>query len=129
MGRIYVDPDYYALCHHVVSEEDFERMSRLASARLDVLTHLRASRFEEAYDPEHATDFQKQVHTQIRDTVCELMDTLMLQETSGMGTGIASVSNGGYSESYKVTTRAEKELELLSVVREGLSGTGLAGAL
>ena len=46
-----------------------------------------------------------------------------------MGTGIASVSNDGYSESYKVTTAQEKETQLTSVIRSGLSGTGLAGAL
>ena len=52
-----------------------------------------------------------------------------VQEASGMGTGIASVSNDGYSESYKVTTAQEKEAQLTSVIRSGLSGTGLAGAL
>ena len=46
-----------------------------------------------------------------------------------MGTGITSVSNDGYSESYKVTTAQEKEAQLTSVIRSGLSGTGLAGAL
>lgn len=32
-----------------------------------------------------------------------------------MGTGIASVSNDGYSESYKITTAAEKDAELLTI--------------
>ena len=57
------------------------------------------------------------------------MGALYVQETSGMGTGIASVSNDGYSESYKITTAAEKEAQIIALIREGLSGTGLAGAL
>ena len=61
--------------------------------------------------------------------VCELINALYVQETSGMGTGIASVSNDGYSESYKITTAAEKEAQLRSIARQGLSGTGSAGAL
>ena len=52
-----------------------------------------------------------------------------MQESTGMGTGVSSVSNDGYSESYKITTVAEKEVQLLSITRSGLSGTGLAGAL
>ena len=66
---------------------------------------------------------------QIQDTFCQLLSAMAVQETSGMGTGIASVSNDGYSESYKITTATEKEAQLTSVIRSGLSGTGLAGAL
>ena len=90
---------------------------------------MRAKRFEEAYDEDAATDFQQQVHVQIQDTFCQLLNTMAVQDASGMGTGIASVSNDGYSESYKVTTEQEKEEQLTSVIRSGLSGTGLAGAL
>lgn len=54
---------------------------------------------------------------------------MAVQDASGMGTGITSVSNDGYSESYKVTTVQEKETQLTSVIRSGLSGTGLAGVL
>lgn len=90
---------------------------------------MRARDFEAAFDEETATNFQKQVHTQIQNTACELVNALYVQETSGMGTGIASVSNEGYSESYKVITAEEREAQLLNIVRSGLSGTGLAGAL
>ena len=90
---------------------------------------MRAKQFEDAYCEDTATDFQKQVHTQIQNTVCDLVNALYMQETSGMGSGIASVSNDGYSESYKITTAQEKEAQLLAIARSGLSGTGLAGAL
>lgn len=46
-----------------------------------------------------------------------------------MGTGISSVSNDGYSETYHIKTEAEMEAQMVSLIRSGLSGTGLAGAL
>lgn len=125
----YVTWEQYSGLYSEVQEADFDRLAAKASAKLDVYTHMRAKNFEASYQEESATVFQKQVHMQIQNTVCELMNALHVQETSGMGSGIASVSNDGYSESYKVTTSAEKEAQLLTIVRGGLSGTGLAGAL
>lgn len=125
----YVDWEYYSSLYSEVPKDDFGRLYAKASAKLDVHTHMRAKNFVNAFDAGTASDFQKQVYTQIQNTVCELMNALYVQETSGMGTGIASVSNDGYSESYKIVTAAEKEAQLLAVTRQGLSGTGLAGAL
>lgn len=125
----YITWEYYSSLYSEVPEDDFDKMRDKAAAKLDVQTHMRAKEFELAFDAETATDFQKQVHTQIQNTVCELMNALYAQETSGMGTGITSVSNDGYSESYKITTAAEKDAQLLTIIRSGLSGTGLAGAL
>lgn len=125
----YISWEYYSSLYSEISEDDFDRLCAKASAKLDVHTHMRAKNFVIAFDADEATDFQKQVYTQIQNTVCELMNTLYAQEISGMGTGIASVSNDGYSESYKITTAAEKEAQLLTITRQGLSGTGLAGAL
>lgn len=125
----YISWEYYSSLFSKVQESDFDKLVAKASSKLDVYTHMRAKNFETAYNDETATDFQKQVHLQIQNTVCDLMNALYVHETSGMGTGVASVSNDGYSESYKITTAAEKEAQLLSIVRSGLSGTGLAGAL
>ncbi len=125
----YVTWEYYNSLYSEVSEVDFPRLCAKASAKLDVYTHMRAKNFLIAFDEDTATDYQKQVYTQIQDTVCDLINALYTQETSGMGTGITSVSNDGYSESYKITTAAEKSAQLLTIVRGGLSGTGLAGAL
>lgn len=72
-----------------VSEEEFARLSRKAEIKLNEVTHMRAGRFLSEYDGEQATDFQKQVYSQIQATMCELMDALYTRETSGMGTGIA----------------------------------------
>lgn len=67
--------------------------------------------------------------SQLFNVVFESVFHVFKQESTGMGTGISSVSNDGYSESYKITTVAEKESQLISIARGGLSGTGLAGAL
>ena len=121
--------EYYSSLYSEVQETDFEKLNKKAEAKVNVYTHMRAKNFEETYSEDVATMFEKQVHEQIQNTICELVNALYVQETSGMGSGIASVSNDGYSESYKVTTVAEMEAQLLSIVRSGLSGTGLAGAL
>lgn len=120
---------YCSLYNSIADEKEFNRLAVLAENKLNAITHMRAKRFENAYNENTATDFQKQVHSQIQDTFCQLLNTMSIQEISGMGTGISSVSNDGYSESYKVTTAQEKEAQLTSVIRSGLSGTGLAGAL
>ena len=125
----YITWEYYSSLYSEVPEADFDKLAAKASAKLDVYTHMRARNFEASYDDATATDFQKQVHTQIQNTVCDLVNALYVQENSGMGSGIASVSNDGYSESYKITTAQEKEAQLLAIARSGLSGTGLAGAL
>lgn len=120
---------YGSLYNNIMDEKEFDRLSKLAEIKLNAITHMRAKRFEDAYNEESATDFQQQVHMQIRDTFCQLLNAMAMQEVSGMGTGIASVSNDGYSESYKITTATEREAQLTSIIRSGLSGTGLAGAL
>lgn len=125
----YIDWEYYNSLYSEVSEDEFDKLNVKAAAKLDMYTRMRAKRFEDTYNEESSTDFHKLVHIQIKNTVCELINAIHVQESTGMGTGIASVSNDGYSESYKVTTAAEKETQLLSIVRTGLSGTGLAGAL
>lgn len=120
---------YGSLCNSITDETEFNRLSKQAETKLNAVTHMRAKRFEDAYNEDTATDFQKQVHMQIQDTFCQLLGLIGVQEASGMGTGIVSVSNDGYSESYKIITAQEKEAQLISVIRAGLSGTGLAGAL
>ena len=126
----YIEWEHYSSLYTVVTDnKEFKRLLKLAEIKLNSITHMRAKQFENAYAEDTATAFQQQVHMQIQDTVCELVNALYVQETSGMGTGITSVSNDGYSESYKITTAAEKEAQLTTLVRTGLSGTGLAGVL
>ena len=126
---LYIDWEYYNSLYDTVSEEDFDKLNAKACARLDVYTHMRARNFMAAYVHGTATPFQEQTYTQIRNTVCELINIVSVQDATGMGSGIASVSNDGYSETYKVTTQAEKDAEVIALIQQGLSGTGLAGAL
>ena len=99
----YVDWEYYSALYSDVGQEDFERINPRACAKLDVYTHMRAAEFEVAYDPDAASAFQRKVHGQIMDTVCALINLMYVQ--------------------------AEKESEVASLIYQGLSGTGLAGAL
>lgn len=126
---LYIDWEYYNSLYDTVSENDFDRLNAKACAKLDVYTHMRARNFMAAYDADMATPFQEQVYTQIQNTVCEIINLVSVQDAAGMGSGIASTSNDGYSETYKVTTQAEKDAEVIALIQQGLSGTGLAGAL
>lgn len=65
----------------------------------------------------------------IKDAVCTVINAAYAHEVTGTGKGISSVSNDGYSESYVLTKREDAELELNSLVRSCLSGTGLMGAM
>ena len=125
----YIDWEYYSSLYDNVSQNEFEKCYKLAEMQLNVFTRMRAAAFEHSYDDEKATDFQKQTHEQIRMTMCELVNAVHIHTVSEMGTGITAVSNDGYSESYKITTAAEKEAQIISIIRNGLSGTGLAGVL
>lgn len=126
---LYIDWEYYSSLHGTVCEDDFDKLNAKACAKLDVYTHMRARNFMASYDADMATPFQEQVYTQIQNTVCELINLVSIQDAAGMGSGIASTSNDGYSETYKVTTQAEKDAEVIALIQQGLSGTGLAGAL
>ena len=125
----YIDWEYYSSLYDNVPKEDFEKRYRQAEMQINRITHMRVEDFEKKYIEESATDFQKKIHGQIKMTMCELVNMVHNHAISEMGTGISSVSNDGYSESYKITTAAEKEAQIVTTVRSGLSGTGLAGAL
>lgn len=126
----YIDWEYYSsLFNNISDEKEFERTCKKAGIYMDRYTAMRAGAFMRAYDEDNATDFQRMTADAVQMTMCELVNNIAAQEASEMGTGIASVSNDGYSESYRITTAAEKEAQLLCIVRNGLSGTGLAGAL
>lgn len=125
----YATWEYYSSLYSEVPEAEFDRLSIKASAKLDVYTHMRTKDFEIAFNEKKSTDFKARTHNQIQNTVCELINAIHDQEISGMGSGVSSVSNDGYSETYKITTAAEKEEQLQAIARAGLSGTGLMGYL
>ena len=126
----YIDWEYYSsLFNNISDEKEFNRECSKAAVYMDRYIAMRARAFMKAYDDDSATDFQRMTADAIRMTMCELVNNIAAQEASDMGTGLASVSNEGYSESYRITTASEKEAQLVCVIKNGLSGTGLAGAL
>lgn len=124
----YVDGEYYGSLYGNIPD-DFDMLSVRACHKLDSVTAFRSERFEMQYDEETATDFERRKHRQIKDTVCELINMFDAEKKRGAESGIASVSNDGYSVSYVTNSREQSEKELFSVMRRGLAGTGLMGAL
>lgn len=126
----WIEWEYYSsLFDNITDAKTFEKIRTKAEAYMNRYTHTRAGSFMAAYDEDSATDFQKMKAESVKMTLCELINNMEVQEASEMGMGLASVSNDGYSESYKITTSEEKEAQLACIIRSGLSGTGLAGAL
>lgn len=125
----YVTWEYYDSLFDKVSKDEFDRLAVQAEKKIDRLTYGRAGQFMRGYNADSATDFQNYVHEAVLLTICELINKLFLQENNGAGSGLSSVSNDGYSESYKVATESERQAELDTVIRQGLAGTGLAGVL
>lgn len=125
----YITWEYYSSLYENVTEEEFNILSVRAEKKINLYTHMRVTLFIDSYDEETATGFEKMVLDAIQITTCELINKISMQEASGAHDGLTSVSNDGYSESYKITTQAEKEAEIRAVVMAGLSGTGLVSAL
>ena len=121
--------EYYSSLSDTVSQEEFGKISKRAEMFIDVFTHNRVKHFVDSYVEEEATDFEKMVANAIQLTSCDLIDKMYALDKAHAATGLAGVSNAGYSESYQKMTESDKKSELQSVVRNGLAGTGLAGAL
>lgn len=111
--------EYYTSLYNAVDETTFARLEPLAEK--EVRTIIGIPRWR-SIDPAHF------YYDQLKDCICKLVDRLAKYEKSGVGEGIASVSNDGYSESYVVQTQAQKYAEIRACIIEWLSGTGLAGA-
>jgi len=56
------------------------------------------------------------------------MDQQAENKASGVGKGVASISNDGYSETYTNSKAADVEADLRDQIKTWLSGTGLVGA-
>ena len=129
MSTKYIDWELYSSLFSEVDELSFPMLESRAALKIDIYTYNRADAFNTTYDESTASTFGKMTYRALQMTACELVNLMQRQDSSAVGTGLASVSNDGYSESYKVITQAEKEQEILSCIRNGLAGTGLAGAL
>lgn len=113
----YIDWDYYNTHFPRLGREEFESRLSAAEATVDIKTHFR-SRKASGYKLE-----------QVRACVANVINAMAEQEETGAGTGITTVSNDGYSESYANATKDQADRELTAVCRKWLSGTGLMGVL
>ena len=107
---IYADYDYYLFQYsgNAVSEADFTRLSRQASAYLDSLTcgKIRGSWVDDS---------------RVKDACCAVAEVMYKQEQGGE---VASESNDGTSVTYVVSGKsAEQEMYYFAVLY--LSSTGL----
>ena len=111
--------EYYSSLFDKIAEDDFDKVEKQAEKTVcAVIGPIRwAEITEETYGYE-----------QLKDCICNTMNKLVEQETSGAGKGISSASNDGYSESYVVQTESQARAELNNSIRAWLSGTGLVGA-
>lgn len=126
----YITFEYYSsLFTDVTDSAEFTRLETRAEREIDSDTHSRVKAFMSAYSTDTATDFESSVYDAIRITMCDIVNKLKAYDSDVSKSGITSVSNDGYSKSYKAQTQAEKAVEVYGIVSSGLSGTGMCGAL
>lgn len=94
---IYADYTYYISIYggNKVSESDFMRLARMASAYIDAVTFGKA---------ENASDAK--IEGKIKDACCAVCDVIAQEENGGE---IASASNDGYSESYVASGKSAEQ--------------------
>lgn len=113
----YIEWEWYNGHFPKLSEEGFRSKLPRAEMTIDTLTHGR-SRTAEGYKLEA-----------VMACTANVINALAAQEETGAGTGVSSVSNDGYSESYANATAEQADADIRSVCLKWLSGTGLTGAL
>ncbi len=110
--------EYYSSLHSVVAEADFAKAE--AKAEKEVALVIGFPRWE-------AVDETAFYFTQLKDCICNVIDKMATATASGIGKGVASVSNDGYSESYVMQTESQVRAELSVCIADWLSMTGLIG--
>lgn len=115
----HVNWEYYSSLFDNIPQEDFENVEALAEKEVcAVIGPIRWGNITEDIFG----------YQQLQDCICKVMNKMAVDDKSGKGKGISSVSNDGYSESYVVQTEEQLRSELQSSIRAWLSGTGLVGA-
>lgn len=113
----YIDFSYYSSHFPKLEEEEFNAFLPAAEMKAEVFTRFRC---------QNAQGYKLE---QVKAAIANLINTMAEQEKTGAGNGITSASNDGYSESYAVVTKEQKEEELKNICFDWLSGTGLMGAV
>lgn len=110
--------EYYSSLYNTVTEEEFEKLEARAELEVKRVIGPRwAGINEETYG-----------YDVLKDCICKTMNTLASNEASGIGTGLVSVSNDGYSETYAGMGAEEAQYQISGLIKAWLSGTGLVRA-
>lgn len=114
-----VDWEYYNSLYANVSEDDFDRLEARAESEVcSVIGPIRwACITEDTFGYE-----------QLKNCICNVINKIVENDKSGIGKGVSSASNDGYSETYVIQTESQARAELQGCIRAWLSGTGLVGA-
>lgn len=113
----YVDWAYYNVNFPQLTQDEFETLLPQAERRVEIYTHFRCRT---------ATGGQLE---QVKAAVSNMVNAIADQNSTGAGSGVTSVSNDGYSESYANVTKELADAELRGICFRWLSGTGLMGCL
>lgn len=118
MGAI-VDWEYYHSLYPAVDQAAFDSFE--PQAEMEIRSVVGAHRW-------NSIDPSRFYFGQLKDCVCRVVNMLAEYDTSGIGKGLSSVSNDGYSENYVVQTQNQVDAEIRMCIVRWLSGTGLVGA-
>jgi hypothetical protein len=108
--------EYYNSLHNKANQGEFVSLEALAEK------HVISVIGPYKWDHVQETAFY---FNQLKDCICNVVDILVDFSKNGVGAGLASVSNDGYTENYVVRTSTEADAEIRSYIRHQLSGTGL----
>jgi hypothetical protein len=113
--------DYDALYPMKLTEDQFNDYLPSAEAYIDLITHDRAR---------SATGYKAE---RVKRAVCAVIGEMVAQDAckSANGARLQSVSNDGYTETYRTTSAgtAEEAYAIRQTAMRWLSGTGLVSAL
>lgn len=110
---------YNSLYDNITDDKQFDRLEARAESEVrSVIGPIRwANITEDTYG-----------YQQLKDCICKVVNKLIENDRHGLGKGIASVSNDGYSKNFVVQTEKQARAELHGCIKAWLSGTGLVGA-
>lgn len=111
--------EYYSSLHNKVTETDFDKSEALAEK--EICTVIGPIRWANITSETFGYD-------SLKDCICNVMDIMADNNASGVGRGIVSVSNDGYTEQYATSKDDEVRKDVQKSIKTMLSGTGLVGA-
>lgn len=115
---LYADWEHYSEYYgEITDEKEFDKLIYRASMMIDTVTGNRAA---------SATGYKVD---RLRECACSLVNLLASEAASGVGSGLTSFSNDGYSESYAAVTPGDVDANHKELIFNHLSGTGLVSAL